>query len=89
MSKNKPTEKLAELKIISKPLALAVDGNGITIHDTNTAELLFFQITKKLDGVIEAQGVANLRFSLPQLKALKDLLEKVIAEHESKTEKNK
>ncbi|MCL5019779.1 MAG: hypothetical protein M1426_04840 [Patescibacteria group bacterium] len=76
-----------ELKLLSKPPTLAVDGNFIGLNDKNYGDLTFFQISNQTDKVVEANGVASIRMTLEQFKLLRDSLIKVIDEHQKKTEK--
>lgn len=81
-------KKAKELKLLSKPPTLAVDGNFIGLNDKNYGDLTFFQISNQTKEVVEANGVASIRMTLEQFKLLRDSLIKVIGEHEKKmTEK--
>lgn len=81
-----PKQKIAkqELKIVSKPPALATDGSGIHMNDNGDAEIVFFQITSKKDGYVEAQGVSSIRMRINELKIFYDLLTKAISNYEDK-----
>ena len=85
MSKQKPKKATNEqLRILSKPPAVGADGNSLTLTSDNFGDLLFFQISQKGENFIDARGVANVRMTLKQLKALKGLLEMAITDHEKK-----
>lgn len=85
----KTQQKAPELKILSRPHAMAVDGNSIVVQDDQKyGDLTFFQIYNKVDNVLEAHGVATLRLTVDQLKALNNMLGKVISAHEEKTKKD-
>lgn len=78
----KPAQK--ELRILSKPPAIASDGNSLTLNTENMGDLLFFQIAEKKEDTLEVNGVSNVRMTLKQLKALNGLLTMAIADHEKK-----
>ena len=82
---NKPT-----IKINAIPLAVAIDGHSIALSGEG-GSLVFFQTFpgQKIDNEIEAVGVVNLRLSIKQFKGLKDALEKTIADHEAKLERDR
>lgn len=81
-------KKGQELKLLSKPPTLAVDGNFIGLNDKNYGDLTFFQISNQTDEIVEANGVSSVRMTLEQFKLLRDSLIKIIEEHEKKmTEK--
>ena len=78
------TKKQVNLKLLSKPITVAVDGHSINITDRDIADLLFFQVSQQVGEILEANGVASIRMTLSQLKEFKDILTKIIAEHEAK-----
>lgn len=82
-------KKKEELKLLSKPPTLAVDGNAIGLNDKNYGDLTFFQIAQKVDNIVQANGVASIRMTLEQFKLLRDSLIKVIEEHEKKMAEKK
>jgi len=87
MSKNKtqqPKKKQEELKLLSKPVSIAADGNLLTLNTDNVGDLTFFQVSHKEGNVVEAIGVASIRLTLNGLKILRDLLTNAINDHEKK-----
>lgn len=85
MSKDNTKKATKEqLRILSKPPAIAADGNSLTLTSEDFGDLLFFQIAQKRENIVEVNGVSNVRMTLKQLKALKGLLEMAIADHEKK-----
>lgn len=84
-----PEENPNELRIISKPPAFAIDGNSISIHPTGQVDVAFFQIHQKIDAVLEANVVANVRMNMEQLLQLQRTIDEVIEAHEKKMAEGK
>lgn len=82
MSNGKPVQPT--LKLVSKPFGLAMDGHAITIRDDNTVEVVFFQIVDQAGNEINASGLATIRMTVEQLKALSNAINITIKEHEEK-----
>ena len=82
MPKTKQVTKQRELKLLSKPLSLSTDGHLITVKDDNSAEIIFFQINGLENNTLEAVGIANLRMTVEQLKALSNAIINTIKTHE-------
>lgn len=80
----KPNPHTKTLKLISKPLAMAIDGHIIAIRDDNASEITFFQIVEQTNDSLNANGVSTLRMSLKQLTGLKDAIATTIENHEKK-----
>lgn len=87
MPKNKsdqPKKKRDELRLLSKPVSFAADGNSLMLNTDNVGDLTFFQISRKEGNVVEANGVASVRLTINGLKVLRDMLINAINDHEKK-----
>lgn len=73
-----------QVKILSKPLAMVVDGHGIKLNNSMFGELFFFQISDQTKETIEVRGIANIRMTISQFKELKDAIDSLIKDHEKK-----
>jgi len=74
-----------DINVISKPVALATDGNSITVKPNGEVEVMFFQIESENENLLNVQGVANLRLSnISQLESLNNLFSQIIAEVKAK-----
>lgn len=83
---NTQDKKQQELRLISKPISVATDGNSLTLNTNNVGDLTFFQIKSKTGNIVEAVGVASIRVTFNDVKKLRDLLTRAIADHEKKME---
>lgn len=72
------------MRLLSKPISIAADGNSLTLNSDNVGDLTFFQVNRKEGNIIEANGVASIRLTLNGLKVLRDLLINAINNHEKK-----
>ena len=78
-----------QVKILSKPLAMVVDGHGIKLNNSTFGELFFFQISEETKETIEIRGIANIRMTISQFKELKNAIDHLINEHEKKISEKK
>lgn len=80
-------KKPQQVQLLSKPPALAVDGNNIFIADQGYSDITFLQVVNRTEETVQVIGVASVRLPIDQLKAFNDSLTKAIKDFEEKKSK--
>jgi len=84
-----PKQNQVQFKLLSKTPALAMDGHLVTTKTDGSGEIVFFQVLKQEAGVVEVNGIATLRMTVPQLKVLSDAIQNTLQQHEKVAAKKK
>jgi len=88
MNKPKNTNNpQSQVQIIGRPPVFAVDGNTLFITDQGYGDLTFIQIVNREGDNIQAQGVASIRLSYDQLRALSETITHTLKQQEEKMSK--
>ena len=73
-----------ELKLISPPPAMVVDGNGVALHPSGEVDLSFFQIVGEEEKAMLGSVIFKARMNIKKITRLRDTLSQIIEDNEKK-----